>query len=74
MSQDRHGSVPGGPPLPSNIVLNCPYCGKRLVNVPSDNALAFYECATDGLLVLPPDGRLRRADAANGSEKNRDYE
>lgn len=51
----------GRPPLPTDIPLNCPKCGQRLTNVPSDNVLAFYECPRDGLFVLPPDGRLRPA-------------
>lgn len=56
-------SVPkvGRPPLPTDIPLNCPYCGLKLVNVPSDSAQAFYECPKDGLLILPPNGRLRKA-------------
>lgn len=48
------------PPLPTDVPLNCPYCGARLTNVPSDTSVAFYECPKDGLLVLPPDGRLRK--------------
>ena len=51
----------GVTPLPTDIPLNCPYCGAKLVNVPSDTSVAFYECPKDGLLVLPPDGRLRKA-------------
>ena len=53
------------PPLPTDIPLNCPYCGRRLVNVPADRAIAYYECATDGLLMLTPDGRLRRVERAD---------
>jgi hypothetical protein len=50
-------------PLPTNIPLNCPYCGGKLVNVPSDNHDSYYECQKDGLLILPPDGRMRRAES-----------
>jgi len=48
--------------LPADIPLNCPYCGAKLVNVPSVTAVAFYECPKDGLLVLPPHGRMRKAE------------
>jgi hypothetical protein len=41
--------------------LNCPYCGQTLVSVPSDGPTAYYQCGKDGLLMLPPDGRLRKA-------------
>lgn len=47
--------------LPERLPVNCPYCGQRIRMVPSDGASAYYECKKDGLLVLPPDGRLRKA-------------
>lgn len=46
--------------LPPELPVQCPYCGKRVKLVPSDGDVAYYECEKDGLLVLPPDGRLRR--------------
>ncbi|HEX7895040.1 MAG TPA: hypothetical protein VF447_12670 [Terriglobales bacterium] len=46
--------------LPPELPVQCPYCGKRVALVPSDGDVAYYECETDGLLILPPDGRLRR--------------
>ena len=52
----------GKPPLPTDIPLNCPFCGAKLTNVPSDTSVAFYECPKDGLLVLPSDEKLRRAE------------
>jgi hypothetical protein len=42
--------------------VNCPYCGQRLTLVPSDGPTAYYACPKDGLLVLPPDGRIKKDD------------
>jgi hypothetical protein len=41
-------AAPGKPPLPTAIPLECPDCGAKLSNVPSDTAVAFYECPKDG--------------------------
>ena len=46
------------PPLSPTIPLNCPYCGARLNYVRSEGDLAFYRCPRDGLLVMPPNGRI----------------
>lgn len=51
------------PPLPTDVPLNCPYCGQRVTNVPSDTGASFYECPKDGMLILPPDGRMTRVNA-----------
>lgn len=48
--------------LPAKLSVNCPYCGKRVTLVPSDGPTAYYQCEKDGLLILPPDGRMRRAE------------
>lgn len=42
------------------FTLNCPYCGSPVAYVRSEDDTHFYQCPTDGPLVLPPDGRLRR--------------
>lgn len=55
-STPRSAQPPG-----AGLPLNCPYCGQKLVSVPSDGPTAYYQCEKDGLLVLPPDGPLRRA-------------
>jgi hypothetical protein len=52
----------GRPPLPADIPINCPYCGQKLVLVPSDGPTAYYQCTKDGLLVLPPSGRLGKSE------------
>jgi hypothetical protein len=52
--------------LPENLPVNCPYCGQRLTLVPSDGPTAYYACPKDGLLVLPPDGRIKKAPASAG--------
>lgn len=52
--------------LPANLAIYCLYCGQRLALVPSDGLTVYYECPKDGLLVLPPDGRMGKADAVNG--------
>lgn len=56
MPEDRKPEAPLGAGLP----LNCPYCGQKLVSVPSDGPTVYYQCVNDGLLILPPDGRMRR--------------
>jgi len=40
-------------PLPADIPLNCPYCGKRTKSLHSDGPTSYYECERDGLLMLP---------------------
>ena len=47
------------PPLPTDLRVNCPYCGAPGATAPSYAAAAFYECQRGGLLVLRRDGRLR---------------
>ena len=49
------------PPPSAGLRLNCPYCGQKLVAVLADGPTAYYQCAKDGLLMLPSDGRLRKA-------------
>jgi hypothetical protein len=61
MVDDESTAHRGRPFLPTDVPLNCPYCGQKLVNVPSDGPTAYYNCVKDGLLMMPPDGRLRRA-------------
>ena len=45
-------------PLPP-LVLNCPRCGTRLAYVRADGDIEVYQCPNDGVVLLPPDGRVR---------------
>jgi hypothetical protein len=47
------------PPLPTNIPMNCPRCGAPLLFVRANGNVAIYLCATDGMVLLPPNGRIR---------------
>lgn len=48
-----------GPPLPTDIPLNCPACGARLAFVRAEGDIAVYRCPKDGAVVLPPNGRIQ---------------
>jgi hypothetical protein len=40
--------------------INCPACGAPLVYIRTEGDRHFYRCHRHGVLVLPPDGRLRQ--------------
>ena len=40
--------------------LNCPYCGAPLAYVRTEGDTHVYRCQRHGLLILPPDGRVRQ--------------
>jgi hypothetical protein len=61
MPDDRKRPAPKWHRLPPKLQLNCPYCGKPVTHVPSDGPTSYYQCDTDGLLKLPPDGDMRKA-------------
>jgi hypothetical protein len=44
--------------LHRDVPLNCPKCGARLVFVRTDGDTNFYDCFKDGVVILPPHGRL----------------
>jgi hypothetical protein len=48
-----------GARLPTDIPLNCPKCGAKLVFIRADEDVSVYQCANDGMVLLPPNGRLR---------------
>jgi len=39
--------------------LICPTCGSPLTYVRADSLTLIYECEKDGVVALPPDGRLK---------------
>ena len=47
------------PPLPTDVSLNCPACGTRLIYVRSDGDTVYYRCPKDGAVVMPPNGRIK---------------
>jgi hypothetical protein len=40
--------------------MNCPLCGARLVYLRTEGETHFYRCDRHGMLMLPPDGRVRQ--------------
>jgi hypothetical protein len=40
--------------------MNCPLCGAPLVYLRSHGDTHFYRCPRNGVLILPPDGRVRQ--------------
>jgi hypothetical protein len=38
----------------SHFTLNCPHCGKWLINIPLDGLTLHYRCEAHGLLVFKP--------------------
>src|SRR5262245_40792204 len=58
MTDERAPEAAGDP----GIAMNCPYRGARLVYLRAagvDPSTYFYRCTTHGVLMLPPDGRVR---------------
>jgi len=52
--------------LPSadpGIEMNCPICRAPLVYVRTDGDTHLYTCPRRGMLILPPDGRMRQQPA-----------
>jgi len=45
------------------INANCPYCGAKLEFLRTEGETHFYRCACHGVLMLPPDGRVRQVPA-----------
>ncbi len=48
---------------PTDVPLNCPYCGQRVVyrgNL-AEHGIHVYRCTSDGLLGLRADGTFDRA-------------
>jgi hypothetical protein len=43
--------------------MNCPLCGAPIVCVRSQGDTHYYRCDRHGVLVLPPDGRIRQQPA-----------
>ena len=41
------------------VPINCPICGALLVYVRAEADTCVYQCPRHGVLVLPPDGRIR---------------
>jgi tRNA(Ile2) C34 agmatinyltransferase TiaS len=41
------------------LPLNCPTCGAAMSFVRSEGETLIYRCPRHGLLMLPPDGRIR---------------
>jgi uncharacterized Zn finger protein (UPF0148 family) len=39
--------------------LNCPRCGEKLLYVREDGDVSVYHCPNDGVVLHPPDGRVR---------------
>lgn len=50
-------------PLPSDVPVNCPHCGAVLAFVRTTDQTQIYRCPVLGLLMLPPDGRMRQVPA-----------
>jgi hypothetical protein len=44
---------------PAPLALNCPKCGSPLAYVREDRDVAICHCPNDGMVLLPPDGRVR---------------
>jgi hypothetical protein len=42
-----------------DVPLHCPTCGEPLVFIRTDGKTHIYRCPHHGLLILPPDGRVR---------------
>ena len=45
------------------IPINCPYCGAALIYVRTEGGTHYYRCDRHGMLMLPPDGRVRQVPA-----------
>jgi uncharacterized C2H2 Zn-finger protein len=45
--------------IDSQLPLNCPTCGAPLAYVRADGETHIYRCPRHGLLMRPPDGRIR---------------
>jgi len=41
------------------IQMNCPLCGSLLQFLRIKSQTVYYRCARHGVLMLPPDGRVR---------------
>jgi len=41
------------------VQLNCPLCGARLVYLRTEGETHIYHCLRHGVMLLPPDGRIR---------------
>jgi len=39
--------------------LNCPMCGEKLTYIQTEGDVKVYHCASDGVVLLPPDGQVR---------------
>jgi hypothetical protein len=53
---------------PVGVPMNCPYCGAPLTYVRTEGAGSVgetfvFRCARHGVLILPPDGRIRQQPA-----------
>lgn len=44
----------------AGIAINCPYCGAALVYLRTEGETHYYRCSRHGVLILPPDGRIRQ--------------
>jgi hypothetical protein len=42
------------------VPMNCPLCGARLTYLRTDGETYVYHYLRHGVLILPPDGRLRQ--------------
>ena len=49
------------PPRIDPLQLNCPRCGEKLTHVWTNDDVHVYQCPNDGVVVVPPDGRIRVA-------------
>jgi hypothetical protein len=47
------------------VPLNCPYCGRALEHLHSEDDWHFYQCAQCGPITLPPNGLIRRSEASD---------
>lgn len=54
-----------------SIPLNCPYCGLPTTHEHTEGETHVYLCPRHGTLLLPSDGRLRRAELLDPEERDR---
>jgi len=53
-----------------NFPVSCPHCGRKLVYRRTEDATHFYRCERNGMLILPPDGRVRVEDPENPATRH----
>ena len=66
---DESSLKAGRPQLPTDIPLNCPYCGGKLVNVPSDSAPGVLRMPERGFVDTAAGWRTKKGELKSLAER-----